>query len=383
MGPLHGLKIIEIAGIGPGPMAAMLLADLGATVLRIDRVVPSGLGRPRPLRYNLPFRGRKVIALDLKDARAIELTLKLIGKADALIEGFRPGTMERLGLGPEACLKRNPRLVYGRMTGWGQKGPLSKAAGHDMNYIALTGALNAIGRRGQPPVPPLNLVGDYGGGSLYLAFGILAAIFERHTSGKGQVVDAAIIDGVNSLLVSQFGFQAAGLVKERGTNATDSGSHFYNTYLCSDGKWISICALESKFYEEMLRRLDVTPEQLGGNQWDEANWLHAQQIMATRILQKTSTEWTALLEGTDVCFAPVLSYEEAPRHPHNVARAAYLEIDGVLQPAPAPRFDRSIPDVPTPPEAPGPASVDGALAGWLDQPSIDELRNQGVLQRAS
>jgi len=362
-------------------MAAMLLADLGATVLRIDRLVPSGLGRPRPLRFNLPFRGRKAIAVDLKEAKSIEFVLDLIAGADALIEGFRPGVMERLGLGPEKCLDRNPRLIYGRMTGWGQSGPLSQAAGHDMNYIALTGALNNIGRRGQPPTTPMNIVGDYGGGSLYLALGILSALFERQQSGKGQVVDAAIIDGVNSLLVSQYGLSAAGLVKERGCNPTDTGSHFYNTYLCSDGKWISICALETKFYDEMLKRVGVTPEELGGGQWEEDNWLHAQQVMAGKIRQKTSAEWTALLEGTDVCFAQVLSYEEAPNHPHHRARNAYVEIDGVIQPAPAPRFSRSCPGIPTPPEAPDPDSVEAALTGWIDVDKIQDMKEKGVLQR--
>lgn len=377
MGPLEGMKVIEMAGIGPPPMTAMLLSDLGATVLRIDRPTPSGLGRPRPLRYNLPFRGRKVIALDLKKRDAIELVLELIEKADALIEGFRPGVMERLGLGPDVCQARNKRLVYGRMTGWGQDGPLSQAAGHDINYVALTGALNAIGRRGQPPTPPLNLVGDYGGGALYLAFGIMCALYEQRNSGSGQVVDAAIVDGVASLLVSQYGLNAAGLAAERGTNPTDSGSHFYDTYQCADGKWISIGSIETKFYAELLRKLELTPEELG-DQWKPENWPRAQAIVAERFRQKTREEWTAILEGSDVCFAPVLSFDEAPSHPHFVARKSFIEVDGIAQPAPAPRFSRSMPDTPTPPEAPSAATVNEALAGWLDSPRLEKWRRKGV-----
>ncbi len=380
MGPLAGMKVIEMAGIGPGPMAAMLLADLGATVLRIDRTVPSGLGRPRPLRFNLALRGRKAIAVDLKDPKAMAFVLDLIADADVLIEGFRPGVMERLGLGPDVCLGRNAGLVYGRMTGWGQEGPLSQAAAHDLNYIALTGALNAIGRRDGPPTPPLNLVGDFGGGSLYLVFGIMCALFERQRSGKGQVVDAAIVDGAASLVTSHFGLHAAGLMRERGCGPTDSGSHFYDNYQCSDGKWVSIGAIEGKFYDELLERMGLTHEQLG-EQWDEDNWVRAKEIMAARVKEKTRDEWVALLEGTDVCFAPVLSFDEAPLHPHARARNAFVEIDGVPQPAPAPRFSRTQPDTPAPPEAAGPENVDAALAGWVSPARVAELREQGVLQR--
>ncbi len=374
------MKVIEMAGIGPGPMAAMLLADLGATVLRIDRTVPSGLGRPRPLRFNLALRGRKAIAVDLKDPKAMAFVLDLIADADVLIEGFRPGVMERLGLGPDVCLGRNAGLVYGRMTGWGQEGPLSQAAAHDLNYIALTGALNAIGRRDGPPTPPLNLVGDFGGGSLYLVFGIMCALFERQRSGKGQVVDAAIVDGAASLVTSHFGLHAAGLMRERGCGPTDSGSHFYDNYQCSDGKWVSIGAIEGKFYDELLERMGLTHEQLG-EQWDEDNWVRAKEIMAARVKEKTRDEWVALLEGTDVCFAPVLSFDEAPLHPHARARNAFVEIDGVPQPAPAPRFSRTQPDTPAPPEAAGPENVDAALSGWVSPARVAELREQGVLQR--
>lgn len=378
MGPLNGLKILEFAGIGPVPMAAMLLSDLGATVLRIDRTTPSGLGSPRPLRFNLPFRGRKVIALDLKDKAAVEFVLELVAGSDALLEGFRPGTMERLGLGPATCLGLNARLVYGRMTGWGQDGPLSHAAGHDLNYIALSGALNAIGRRGQPPTPPLNLVGDLGGGALYLAFGVMCALFERQQSGKGQVVDAAIIDGVTSMLASQFGLNAAGMLRERGTNAADSGSHFYNTYQCADGKWVSIAPIEPKFYREMLRLLEIAPEELG-EQSESLHWPQAQSRLAERFRQKTRQEWIDLLEGTDACFAPVLSFDEAPLHPHAIARNAFVEIDGIVQPAPAPRFSRSRPDKPTPPQAPSSRTVEEALAGWASPGEVTRLRDQGVL----
>lgn len=382
MGPLAGMKVIEMAGIGPGPMAAMLLADLGATVLRIDRTVPSGLGRPRPLRYNLALRGRKAIAVDLKDPKAKAFVLDLIADADVLIEGFRPGVMERLGLGPDECLGRNPGLVYGRMTGWGQDGPLSQAAAHDLNYIAVTGALNAIGRRGGPPTPPLNLVGDFGGGSLYLVFGIMCALFERQRSGKGQVVDAAIVDGAASLVTSHFGLHAAGLMRERGCGPTDSGSHFYDNYQCADGKWVSIGAIEGKFYDELLERMGLTHEQLG-EQWDEDNWVRAKEIMAAKVREKTRDEWVALLEGTDVCFAPVLSFDEAPLHPHAKARNAFVEIDGVPQPAPAPRFSRTRPGTPTPPEAAGPENVDAALSGWVSPARVAELKEQGVLQRSA
>jgi crotonobetainyl-CoA:carnitine CoA-transferase CaiB-like acyl-CoA transferase len=374
------MKVIEMAGIGPGPMAAMLLADLGATVLRVDRTVASGLGRPRPLRYNLALRSRKAIAVDLKDPKAKAFVLDLIADADVLIEGFRPGVMERLGLGPDVCLARNAGLVYGRMTGWGQEGPLSQAAAHDLNYIALTGALNAIGRRGGPPTPPLNLVGDFGGGSLYLVFGIMCALFERQRSGKGQVVDAAIVDGAASLVTSHFGLHAAGLMRERGCGPTDSGSHFYDNYQCADGKWVSIGAIEGKFYDELLERMGLTHEELG-DQWDEDNWVRAKEIMAAKVREKTRDEWVALLEGTDVCFAPVLTFDEAPLHPHARARNAFVEIDGVAQPAPAPRFSRTQPGTPTPPEAAGPENVDAALSGWVSPARVAELKEQGVLQR--
>ena len=376
MGPLKGTKIVELAGIGPGPLCAMLLADLGATVLRIDRKNPVELGSPRPLPYNLLLRSRRAVALDLKQPAAVELVLRLVSEADALIEGFRPGVMERLGLGPDACLQRNPRLVYGRVTGWGQDGPLAHAAGHDLNYIALTGALHAIGRKGQPPTPPLNLLGDYAGGSLYLALGTLAAMLEARSSGKGQVVDAAMVDGAASLMTSAFGLYAGGLMSlERGTNATDTGAYYYDVYQCADGQWISIASIEGRFHDELLRRIGVAPEAIG-DQRDRAQWERARQTFTRVFRTKTRQQWCELLEGSDACFAPVLSMAEAPGHPHLAARGTFMEIGGVVQPAPAPRFSRTQPEPPTPPEAADPVR---ALDGWLGAEEIASLQASGVI----
>lgn len=376
MGPLKGMKIIELAGIGPGPMCAMLLADLGATVLRIDRKQAADLGNPRPLKFNLLLRNRKAIALDLKQPEAISLVLDLVSDADGLIEGFRPGVVERLGLGPDDCLKRNPKIVYGRMTGWGQKGPLAMAAGHDLNYIAITGALHSIGRRGQPPTPPLNLLGDYAGGSLYLAMGMLAAIIEARQSNKGQVVDAAIVDGTASLMTSIFGLYAGGLLSlERGTNTSDSGAYFYDVYQCADGKWVSLAPIEARFHAELLRRIGIDESDIG-EQRDKLNWDRARQKIATCIKKKTREEWVTILEGTDSCFAPVLTMEEAPNHPHMKERSTLVEIDGVVQPAPAPRFSRTEPDLPTPPEAP---NADSALSDWMPVDKVRQWQSRGVL----
>ncbi|NQE47253.1 CaiB/BaiF CoA transferase family protein [Herbaspirillum rubrisubalbicans] len=365
MGPLEGVKIIELAGIGPGPMCAMLLADLGATVLRIDRKEPSGLGIQRPLRFDLLLRNRKVIALDLKDPQAIELVLELVANADGLIEGFRPGVTERLGLGPDACLTRNPKLAYGRITGWGQEGPLAQFAGHDLNYIAITGVLNAIGRQGQLPSVPLNLIGDYAGGSLYLAMGMLAAIMHARAGGQGQVVDAAIVDGTASLSTTFYGMHAAGMWRdERGTNITDSGSHFYDVYACADGKAITIGPIEYKFYRQLLALLEIDESTLGP-QLNRENWPAARELFRLKFKSRTRDAWTALLEKTDVCFAPVLSWAEAPSHPHLKARGTFVEIDGVVQPAPAPRFSRTPPAVPVPPAPASQETAADALAGWL------------------
>jgi len=375
MGPLAGLKVVEFAGIGPAPMCAMLLADLGATVLRVDRTAPSGLGLARPLKYDLLLRNRRSIALDLKKPEAVDLALRLIETSDVLIEGFRPGVMERLGLGPEPCQARNGRLVYGRLTGWGQTGPLAQAAAHDINYIAITGALAAIGRRGQPPTPPLNLVGDFAGGSLYLALGILGALWERERSGKGQVVDAAITDGAASLLTSLFGTRQAGLaVAERGANHADSGAFFYDTYECSDGGFVSIGAIEGKFWADLGKRLGIDLSDFPP-QADRSRWPEGHRRLAEIFRTKTREEWTALLEGTDVCFAPVLDLLEAPAHPHNQARGTFVEVDGVVQPAPAPRFSRTVPAMPVPP-APVADDPIGALAGWLEAGELADWRRR-------
>ncbi|HJU14839.1 MAG TPA: CaiB/BaiF CoA-transferase family protein [Stellaceae bacterium] len=379
MGPLAGIKIVEFTGIGPGPMGAMLLADMGAEVLRIDRTEPSGLGVDRPLRYDLLLRGRRAVALDLKSEAGRALALRLVASADALIEGFRPGVMERLGLGPAECLARNPRLVYGRVTGWGQEGPLKTAAGHDLNYIALTGALHAIGRQGQKPTPPLNLIADFGGGALYLAFGIVCGLIEAGRSGQGQVVDAAMIDGAASLMTAFHGMVAAGLVRhERGTNFLDSGAHFYEVYECADGRHISAAPIEGKFYAELLRRLDLDPAELPP-QMERASWPAAKKRLAALFKTRTQAEWCALLEGTDACFAPVLSTNEAPSHPHHRARGTYVEIDGIVQGAPAPRFSRTVPELPIPPQPADPETAEGALAGWLDAAEIAALKSAGTI----
>jgi crotonobetainyl-CoA:carnitine CoA-transferase CaiB-like acyl-CoA transferase len=376
MGPLKGTKIIELAGIGPGPLCAMLLADLGATVLRIDRKNPVELGSPRPLQYNLLLRNRRALALDLKQPAAAELLLRLVTEADALIEGFRPGVTERLGLGPDVCLQRNPRLIYGRVTGWGQDGPLAQAAGHDLNYIALTGALHAIGRKGQPPTPPLNLLGDYAGGSLYLALGVLAAMLEARSSGKGQVVDAAMVDGAASLMTSAFGLYAGGLMSlERGTNATDTGAYYYDVYQCADGEWVSVGAIEGRFHDELLRRIGVVRDEIG-DQRNRADWERAHATLARVFRTRTREQWCELLEGSDACFAPVLSMAEAPQHPHLAARGTFVEVGAVVQPAPAPRFSRTKPETPTPPEA---ADAVRALEGWLGAAEIGALQAAGVI----
>src|SRR5215471_12293266 len=356
-------------------MCAMLLADLGATVLRIDRPEPSDLGLQRELRYDLLLRGRPAVAVDLKHPDGKALALRLVERADALIEGFRPGVMERLGLGPEDCLASNPRLVYGRVTGWGQEGPLAHAAGHDINYISLAGALHAFGRRGQPPTPPLNLIGDYAGGALYLAFGIVCGILDAKRSGRGQVVDAAMVDGAASLMTAFHGMVAAGLAThERGTNHLDTGSHFYNVYECADGRWISIAPIEAKFYAELLRRLDIDPATMPP-QLERKHWPEAEARLAALFKTRIRDEWCALLEGTDACFAPVLSTDESPRHPHNKVRGTYVEIDGIVQPAPAPRFSRTIPDLPIPPQPPSALDeAEATLADWFDPDEIARLR---------
>jgi alpha-methylacyl-CoA racemase len=372
MGPLKGIKIIEFAGIGPGPMAAMLLADMGAEVIKIDRLEPSNLGIPKPDRYNLLMRNRRSIAIDLKQPAGVQLALQLMEQCDALIEGFRPGTMERLGLGPEVALARNPRLVFGRMTGWGQSGPLAPTAGHDLNYIALTGALASLGRAGEKPAPPLSLIGDFGGGALYLALGILGALLEAKTSGKGQVVDAAIVDGAASLMTVFYGLHAAGLYStKRGTNALDGGSAIYDVYECGDGLEMSVGAIEEKFRSELFRILGIEP----GNDGPELR-----SRIAAAFKKRSRAEWCALFEGSDACVAPVLSLAEAPNHPHNRQRGNFVEVDGVLQPAPAPRFSRTMADTPTAPDIPG-QSTRGVLEAFgVADKDIAALAEQGVIR---
>jgi alpha-methylacyl-CoA racemase len=363
MGPLQGIKVVELAGIGPGPFCCMLLADMGADVVRIDRTEPADLGTPSEPRFGLLNRGRRSIALDLKQPQHLATAKALIAKADALVEGFRPGVMERLGLGPDECLQINPRLVYGRMTGWGQDGPLAQAAGHDINYIALVGALHAIGPKGGAPIPPLNLVGDYGGGALYLAFGLLCGLLEAARSGKGQVVDAAMIDGAASLMTSIYGRKAAGAwSNERGSNTVDGGAHFYGCYETKDGKYISVASIEVRFYRELLERLGLNDE-IGTSQHDTAGWDQAKQKLAVLFRTRTRDEWCALLEGTDVCFAPVLDLDEAMRHPHNQARGLFVEVEGIAQPGPAPRFSRTKPSIQRPPSFPG-QHTEEVLSSW-------------------
>jgi alpha-methylacyl-CoA racemase len=334
MGPLHGVKVIEFAGIGPGPFCAMLLSDMGAEVVRIDRKGGRGANK-----FDITSRGRRSIALDLKNPDAVKTAITLISQADALLEGFRPGVMEKLGLGPDVALKANPKLVYGRMTGWGQTGPLSQAAGHDINYIALTGALHAIGRKGETPVPPLNLVGDFGGGALYLAFGMACALFEARGSGKGQVVDCAMTDGAASLMSMFYGFKAMGMWSDnKGENLLDGGAHFYDTYETSDGKWVSIGSIEPQFYALLLEKTGLAGDTSFSQQMNPAMWDDLKERLTALFLTKTRDEWCDLMDGTDICFAPVLSLTEAPQHPHNVARGTFVEDGGIIQPAPAPRF---------------------------------------------
>jgi alpha-methylacyl-CoA racemase len=333
-GPLSGVKVVEFEGIGPGPFCGMLLSDLGADVIRIDGPRSRSGGGPK----DVTGRGRRSISLDLKNPDDVETCLRLLEKADALIEGYRPGVLEKLGLGPDVVLARNPRLVFGRMTGWGQFGPLAKAAGHDLNYIALTGALWATGRKGEPPAPPLNLIGDYGGGALYLAFGLLAGIIHARTTGIGQVVDAAMTDGAASLSAMFWGMRAAGVWQDaRDANLLDGGAHFYDCYQTSDNKWVSIGSIEPQFYALLLQKAHITDPAFH-NQFDRASWPELSEKIAAVFKSKTRDEWCALMEGTDVCFAPVLDWDEAASHPHNQARQTFIDIEGVTQPAPAPRF---------------------------------------------
>jgi alpha-methylacyl-CoA racemase len=382
MGPLHGLKVIELAGIGPGPFCGMLLADLGADVVRVDRTEPSGLGVPMAKKHDVNGRNRRSVALDLKSPAGREAVLRLLEGADVLIEGFRPGVTEKLGLGPADCHARNPRLVYGRMTGFGQSGPLADAAGHDLNYIALTGALHAIGPAGGKPVPPLNLVGDYGGGALYLAFGLMAALFERQRSGRGQVVDAAMVDGAASLASIFFGLHASGNWAEgRGGNLLDGGAPFYDTYETADGRWVSLGPLEPKFFAEFAQRVGLD-ERFVKRQYDRREWPAMREAIATTMKSRTRDEWCALLEGTDACFAPVLDFAEAPQHRHAQARQGFVSVDGVMQPGPAPRFGRSVPEAPRPAPRVGQHTREVLAEAGLDGAAIDALLAAGTAAQA-
>lgn len=360
-GPLTGIKIIEFAGIGPGPFCGMLLSDLGADVVRIDRAGKNRPGTP----VDVMSRGKRSIALDLKNQDDIETALKLLEQADGMIEGFRPGVLERLGLGPDVVLKRSPKLVYGRMTGWGQHGALSHAAGHDLNYIAITGALHAMGDGDGRPRPPLNLVGDYGGGALYLAFGMMAAIINVKNGGEGQVIDCAMSDGAASLATMFYGMKAMGMwTDEREANLLDGGAHFYDTYECSDGKWVSIGSIEPQFYAILLEKAGITDPAFGA-QMDRSKWPELKDKMIAVMKTKTRDEWCAIMEGTDICFAPVLSLSEAPSYQHNVDRETFVEIQGVTQPAPAPRFSKT------------PGAIQSSPAG-IGEHSDEILKDWGI-----
>src|SRR5580692_6379844 len=350
MGPLAGIKVVEVAGLAAAPFGCMILADLGADVLRVDRVDRAGgaSGVSHGAASDPLSRGRRSIALDLKSAEGIEILLQLAGQADVLVEAFRPGVAERLGFGPSTCLEANPRLVYARMTGWGQEGPLAPTAGHDIDYIAISGALSIVGRTGERPLPPVNLAGDFGGGGMLLAIGILAALLERQTSGRGQVIDAAMVDGSALLTAIFHGLRAGGTWRdERGTNLIDGGAPFYDTYQTADGGYLAVGALEPAFYGELVAGLGVDDDDLPDRD-DRANWPALRERLTTVIAQRTTAEWTEIFEGTDACVAPVLSLGEAPDHPHNKARGTFTEVAGLTQPAPAPRFSRTPADPPQP-----------------------------------
>ena len=383
-GPLRGFRVIEIAGIGPGPFAAMMLADMGAEVIRVERTqAVRGPAPDHPARDVL-LRGRRNIAVDLKNPDGVALLHELVGSADALIEGFRPGVMERLGIGPDECLAHNPRLVYGRMTGWGQHGMYAQAAGHDINYIALAGALAHIGRAGEAPVPPLNLVGDFGGGGMLLAFGVVCGLLEAQRSGTGQVVDAAMVDGAAILMTMFWAFSASGIYDQssRGTNLLDTGAHFYDVYECADGEYVSIGSIEPQFYAELMRLTGLEGDPQFAQQMDPSQWpalkVRLREVFAT----KTREQWCELMEATDVCFAPVLKMDEAARHPHNVERETFIEIAGITQPAPAPRFSRTAAAVEVLPAHAG-QHTRAVLADWgIDAARIDALATAGAIRQA-
>jgi len=364
MGPLEGIKVVEIAGIGPGPFASMMLADMGAEVIRVDRAgSAASRGLPEGPNTDASNRGRKSIAVDLKNPEGVETVLRLVEQADALIEGFRPGVAERLGIGPEECMARNPKLVYGRMTGWGQDGPMAPRAGHDINYIALSGVLSAMSRQGEKPMPPLNLVGDFGGGGMLIAFGILCGVLSAERTGAGQVVDAAMVDGAALLATMVFSMRGMGMWHdEPGTNMLDTGAPFYDTYECADGRYISIGSIEPQFFAELMEHTELGGMELP-HQMDRSKWPEMKALYADVFLKKTRDEWTTIMDGTDICFAPVLTMDEAPSHPHNAARNTFVDVAGITQPAPAPRFSG------TPTATPAPAAHAGehtneVLAAW-------------------
>ncbi|MCW2678846.1 MAG: L-carnitine dehydratase/bile acid-inducible protein [Frankiales bacterium] len=375
-GPLQGIRVVELAGLGPAPYACMLLSDLGAEVLRVDRPAP-GFGVPA---YDVTGRGRRSLALDLKQPAAAEVVLRLVDRADVLVEGLRPGVAERLGVGPDACLARNPRLVYGRMTGWGQDGPLAPRVGHDINYASITGALGAIGEPGRKPVPPLNLVADFGGGSMFLVTGVLAALLERATSGQGQVVDAAMVDGVTSLMAMTYGFRAAGgWADERGSNLLDGGAPFYDTYPCSDGQYVAIGALEPQFWALVVQTLGLEdlPEQ-----YDRDGWPVLRQRLAEAFATRTRDEWAQLFDGLDACVSPVLTLGEAPQHAHLAARQAVVEVDGVQQPAPAPRFSRTPGAIGASPRVAGTDTREALQAWGFHEDEVAQLEQDAVVAQA-
>jgi len=378
MGPLKGIKVVEMAGLAPGPFAAMMLADMGAEVLRIDR--PGQVMPPGHPKLELLNRSRSAVALDIKAPSGLATLRRLLRDSDAFIEGFRPGVMERLGLGPQSCLAANPRLVYGRMTGWGQDGPLAQAAGHDINYVALTGALHSIGRDGEPPTVPLNLVGDFGGGGMYLAFGVVCALLEARQSGQGQVVDAAMIDGAASLMTYMFAYRAAGAWSERRDENVLAGhaAPWYAVYETSDGKHVSIASAEPQFYAELLRQTGLAGEDLP-DQLDRSSWPAFRARMADIFRGKTRAEWCAIMEGGNVCFAPVLTLDEAIAHPHNRARGTFVDVEGVPQPAPAPRFSRTVPEKPRLPTTSAIKDNANVLASWgFSASEVDALRREGA-----
>jgi alpha-methylacyl-CoA racemase len=375
MGPLNGFKVIELAGIGPGPFCGMMLSDMGAEVIRVDR-----LGGSAKAPKDVLARNRRSIALDLKKPEGVAAVLKLVESADALFEGFRPGVTERLGLGPEDCLGVNEKLVYGRMTGWGQEGPLAQAAGHDINYIGLAGALHAIGRSDERPVPPLNLVGDFGGGGMLLAFGLVCGMLEAQRSGKGQVVDAAMVDGTGALMAMFFSMAAGGAFSDqRGTNMLDGGAHFYDTYETKDGKHICIGSIEPQFYALLVEKAELDPDKYAA-QMDRGSWPELKADLTKVFKSKTQSEWCSIMEGTDVCFAPVLSIFEAPEHPHNKARNSFYEVDGVMQQAPAPRFSRTQPEISHGARIPGVDTVSVLRDYGFSSDEIDALAASEVIQ---